>query len=390
MKTKVLILTFFCLSLLSFAQFKPITPNAEVSVLTIASGSSLNDAFGHSAFRIKDSIAEIDVIFDYGRYDFNASNFYLKFAQGKLNYKIGANYYNDFYKTYVNQNRGVKEQVLDLNFKERDKLYKFLIYNYRPENQEYLYDFFFDNCATKIKDVLQSSTNNTITFYAPEQLNSESFRSLIYKNVKPNSWGGFGIDLALGSVIDREIPYEQFMFLPEYIAIAFGDATLDNTKPLVKKSQVLYKSDSIQTVDNFFLSPVFVFLIISAFIIFITFRDFKTKSRSRGLDTAIFVITGLIGIIILLLWFATDHTATANNYNLLWAFFLNLFMVRQVFLSKPKLWFKKYIKFLLILLCLMTLHWIIGIQVFNIALLPLLIALFIRYFYILYDIKNNS
>ena len=96
-------LLFVLLSLSLNAQLKPITPNAEISILTIASGASLNDAFGHSAFRINDSIAKVDVIFDYGRYDFKTSNFYLKFTQGKLNYKIGANHFKDFYQSYVAQ-----------------------------------------------------------------------------------------------------------------------------------------------------------------------------------------------------------------------------------------------------------------------------------------------
>ena len=381
---QILALLFVFLGLSLNAQFKPITPNAEISILTIESGASLYDAFGHSAFRINDSIAKVDVIFDYGRYDFNAPNFYLKFVQGKLNYKIGANHFKDFYQSYVAQNRQVKEQILNLNFEEKEKLYKFLIRNYRPENQNYLYDFFYDNCATKIMDVAQTATGNSITFHTPENLDSESFRSLIYQNVKPNSWGGFGIDLALGSVIDRDIDSKHFMFLPEYIALFFENATLKNDIPLVAESKILYESKKADSNTNFLLSPLFVFLIISMLILYITYTDYKKRSRSRILDTLIFSLTGSIGIVVLLLWFATDHTATANNYNLLWAFFLNLFLIKQTLSKRPKLWFKKYVKFLIILLCLMTLHWILGVQVFNSALLPLLVALFIRYAYIIY------
>ena len=118
---KLLVFFFFFICSYSFSQFKPITPHAEISILTIASGASLNDAFGHSAYRINDSIAKVDVIFDYGRYDFNTPNFYLKFAQGKLNYKIGANHFSDFYQSYVAQNRQVTEQILNLNFEEKEK-----------------------------------------------------------------------------------------------------------------------------------------------------------------------------------------------------------------------------------------------------------------------------
>ena len=369
----------------SFAQLRSITPNAEISVLTIESGASLNDAFGHSAFRIKDSIANIDVIFDYGRYNFDAPNFYLNFARGKLEYKIGSNQFDDFYRYYVNQNRGIKAQLLNLSFEEKKQLYAFLIRNNRPENRSYLYDFFYDNCATKIKDVVVNATDNTVTFYSPSNLESESFRSLIYENVKPNSWGAFGIDLALGSVIDRAIAPENYMFLPEYIFHFFDAAQLKNNAPLVKETKVLFKSNPVKKKASFFISPLFVLCLISLFIIYRTYKDYKAKQRSKIFDAILFSITGLIGIVILLLWFATDHTATANNYNLLWAFFLNIFMLKQLF--KPSLWFKKYIKFLIILLCLMTLHWILGVQVFNIALLPLLIALFIRYIYMVSSLE---
>ena len=107
------------------------------------------------------------------------------------------------------------------------------------------------------------------------------------------------------------------------------------------------------------------------------------------MDAILFGITGLIGIIILLLWFATDHEATAQNYNLLWAFAFNIFVIGQTLKNKPKTWFAKYLKFLLIMLCLLTLHWIIGIQRFAFALIPLLIALFIRYIYLIKFYKNK-
>ncbi len=96
----------------------------------------------------------MDIVFNYGVYDFDTPNFYTKFAQGKLNYKIGANYFEDFKESYIRQNRTIKEQILNLSLDERQQVFNFLSKNYEPENQYYLYDFFYDNCATKIKDVI--------------------------------------------------------------------------------------------------------------------------------------------------------------------------------------------------------------------------------------------
>ncbi len=152
MKQFLLFLFIFFFVLPVQSQYKQLSHNSRISVLTIGPGSSLNDSFGHSAYRVKDSL--IDIVFNYGVYDFDTPNFYTKFAQGKLNYKIDANYYEDFKASYIRQNRTIKEQVLNLAVDEKQQVFNFLSKNYEPANQFYLYDFFYDNCATKIKDVL--------------------------------------------------------------------------------------------------------------------------------------------------------------------------------------------------------------------------------------------
>lgn len=372
----------------SFSQYLELTPNAEVSVLTIGPGVSLNDAFGHSAYRIKDD--SVDIVFNYGVYDFDTPNFYTKFAQGKLNYKIGANYYDEFLESYIIQNRTIKEQILNLTQDQKQQIFNYLSKNYEPENQYYLYDFFYDNCATKIKDVLVDGLKNDITFHTPEFFEDKTFRTLIQDNLNWNSWGSFGIDLALGSVIDQQATKEDHMFLPENIHGFFGNATLNNSseKKLVKQERILFNKIESKSETNFFTSPLFTMLLMSLIILFITYLDFKKNARTKWLDVIIFGVTGIIGIILLLLWFATDHKATANNYNLLWAFALNLFLIGHVLRKQPKNWFKKYIKFLIIMLCLMALHWIVGVQRFALALIPLILALLSRYIFLIHHYKR--
>ncbi|MCF6294179.1 MAG: DUF4105 domain-containing protein [Flavobacteriaceae bacterium] len=383
----------FVLFFLSFvflnAQKQKLSEEAEISVLTIDPGSSLNDAFGHNGFRIKDQTLDIDIVFNYGVYDFNAPNFYLNFVRGKLNYKIGQNYSQDFIGFYISQNRTIKEQVLNLTQIEKQNLFEFLINNYKPENQYYLYDFFYDNCATKIRDVANTSLNNSIIFNETEGFKPKTFRQLIHDHVNRNSWGGFGIDLALGSVIDKKATAEEHMFLPYYIHVFFESATINTSKPLVKQTNVLYESIKKPKSNNFFTSPLFVFGVISLLILLVTFFDYKKNKRSIWLDVTIFAFTGIVGVIVLLLWLATDHSATAQNYNLLWAFALNIFVISQLFKKTVKVWFIKYLKFLIIMLCLLTLHWIIGVEIFAIGLIPILIAFFIRYLYLINYYQKN-
>jgi len=383
MQKKILFL-FLTLCFALNAQQNILSESSEISVLTIAPGTSLNDAFGHNAFRIKDTTHGIDVTYGYGEYDFKAPNFYLKFAQGKLNYLIGKEDFYKFYQRYVYFNRTIKEQVLNLSQSEKQKLYTFLVNNYKPENRAYLYEFFFDNCATKIKDVANIALKNNIAFNAPKDFKQETFRTLIHNNLNRNSWGSLGIDVALGSVIDRKATPEEHMFLPENVYKFFENATIKNSdKPLVKASKTLYNQKNSVKSNSFLSSPLFVFGVIGLLILFITYKDHKNETQSKWLDVALFSITGIIGIFILLLWFATDHTGTHQNYNLLWAFALNLFILPQLLKNKKRPWFIKYLKLLVILLCLMTLHWLIGVQVFAIGLIPFLVALCVRYIYLI-------
>ncbi|GAA4290638.1 lipoprotein N-acyltransferase Lnb domain-containing protein [Aestuariibaculum suncheonense] len=382
MKHFLFSLIVFTLSQLSFSQSQLLSERAEISVLTIGPGTSLNDSFGHSGFRVKDPVKGIDLVFNYGIYDFNTPNFYLKFAQGRLHYLCGMNYYEDFYNAYISQNRSIKAQVLNLDATEKQKLFDYLRNNIKPANRRYLYDFFYDNCATKIKDVTNIAVGNGIVFNKPADFKDATFRTLINNNLSANSWGSFGINVALGSIIDRVAPAEDHMFLPENIYRFFEVATVNN-KPLVKDSSVIYNKIDTPAATHFFTSPLFVFGMIALVILYITYKDYRNNRRSQWLDVILFSVTGILGVLLLLLWFATDHTGTHQNYNLLWAFPLNLFVIGQLLKPKVSTWFVKYLKLLVILLCLLTLHWMIGVQVFTVGLIPLLIALLVRYVYLI-------
>ncbi|HRV54092.1 MAG TPA: DUF4105 domain-containing protein [Mangrovimonas sp.] len=388
MKAKLLILCFLMFSQITLGQLQYLSEQAEISVLTIAPGASLNDAFGHSGFRVKDTTG-LDVVFNYGVYDFEAPHFYLKFAQGKLDYLMGANRFTDFYTNYVEENRSIEEQVLNLTQKEKQALYNYLLNNYKPENRRYKYDFFYDNCATRIKDVVLLNVSQPITFNTPEGYTPKTFRSLIQEKLHWNSWGSLGIDIALGAVIDKQATPEEQMFLPEKIARFFEVAKVGKDRALIKSDQVLFQQQESPQTQGFW-SPLLVLSILAIAILYITYSDFKKQQRSKWLDATLFGITGGIGIFLLLLWFATDHTATANNYNLLWAFPLNFWVAFLINKNKVKTWITKYLKLLLVMLSLIVVHWISGVQVFAFTLIPLLLALAVRYVFLISQLKNTQ
>ena len=163
---KITTLFILLFSLLSSAQIK-LSNASEISVLTIGSGHLLNDSFGHSAIRVKDSLLNFDLVFDYGRYDFESEGFYLKFTKGKLDYMIGRTAFNDFLSFYIYQKRRVNEQQLNLSLKQKTAFYNFLTENMKAENKYYPYDFFYNNCATKITDAIEFILGDQINYSPP-------------------------------------------------------------------------------------------------------------------------------------------------------------------------------------------------------------------------------
>jgi len=348
-------------------------------------GANLFDKFGHSAFRVKDSPNKRDMVFNYGTYDFNTPNFYTKFAQGKLLYSLSVSNYMPFYNSYVAQNRWIKMQALDLTYAQKQTLFTFLITNAEPENRDYKYDFCFDNCATRIRDVLVAALGDDVQYQDDYLDETKTFRQLIQQNVNWNSWGSMGMDVGIGAVTDVEATPWEHQFLPEYIYQAAGSATIaqDGQKvPLVKATNTIYENKPNETKISFLKSPLFIFGLLGLLILFITYKDYRNKARSRYLDATLFFITGIIGIILALLWFATDHSATANNYNVLWAFPFSLFLAYAISKRQPKRWLRRYVMFLILLLALLAIHSITGVQQFATSLIPLFVALAIRYLYV--------
>lgn len=387
---KLLLLFVLSIAFSVHAQFIPLSEASEVSILTIGPGDQLYDKFGHSAFRVQDKSSNTDIIFNYGVYDFNTPNFYTKFAQGKLLYELGVRDYPSFLASYKRQNRWVKEQVLQLSIAEKQAMFDFLLNNAKPENKKYKYDFFYDNCATKIRDVLQEVLGSNLIFNQDHIAEEYTFRELIQKNVKANTWGSLGMDVAIGAVVDKKASPIQYQFLPDYVFKGAENAEVirNGTKtPLVRETSTLFEATRGEEKVNFFTSPLFVFGLLGLCIVFITYTDYKNNNRSRFLDVAIFGCTGLIGVLLLLLWFGTDHTATVTNYNLLWAFPLSLLFVGAIAKKHPKLWLKKYLFLLVLLFALLILHWITGVQEFAIGFIPLFIALVVRYVFLIRNIQ---
>lgn len=366
------------------ASGQTLSDKARLSILTMEQGdNALYDAFGHTMIRIQDSKNQIDWVYNYGIYDFEAPNFKIKFAQGKLLYRMRVWPFAPAIKLYQEERRTIHEQVLDLNTKELQKVFNFLQHNAKEENAAYYYDFFYDNCATRPMDVLKKSLGDGLQYNVSSFQEGFTHRDLLHSKLPWNSWGRFLTDLPIGAVVDRPIPPIDYCFLPEWAMTAFAQATLYN-KPLVSETIILYKPQKPAAYHSHWLtSPFIIFLLIALFILYITYNDHQNNTRSRWFDRMLFLSTGVIGILLLLLWLATNHAPTKWNYNVLWAFPINaiaMFAIGKKVMSK---WLRPYLKLLIIMMFLLTVHWIIGTQIYPIILIPIFIALFIRYIFIL-------
>ena len=354
----------------------------KMSILTIGEGPSLVDAFGHTAIRVKDEELKNDVVFNFGVYDFNSPNFYSNFVKGRPEYKLGVQNYYNLTQNYVRQKRYIVEHQLNLDQNSIKIIIDLLVE--KLNDPYYIYDYFRDNCTTRAADIVIDKTNNK---FKDEKLESEdivSYRELIHGKINENSWAALGIDLCLGAIIDKKIKTRETFFLPEnlmnYLDLYEGD---------IIKRNIIYRPESAISYRENIPSPLLINLILSLIIIAVTIFNFKRNKWNKSLDTLIFLISGSIGVLIIYLWFFSNHFAGAQNFNFLWAFPFNFALIFAIYKSKIPNWSIGFIKLLIIMIILLFLHWSTGVQKYNLTLLPIFIALLIRYSFLVHQIKKT-
>lgn len=384
MKKNYLFLLFFLLLIKPLQAQVQLSVYSEISIVTAGPGSVLYEAFGHSAIRIKDPVLQLDLIYNYGIFDFNTPDFYTNFTKGNLLYKLARYDFKYFLASYKRDKRWVKQQVLNLNQQQKQAFLIYLENNTLPENATYFYDPYFNNCATLLRDITSTILKDKVIFSDNNLDKNLSFRELMDKEIPWNTWGSFGINFILGSKLDTKPDFKQYMYLPDYVYSIFKNSTLFvNNQPesLVKREDILLDYKELEQKISIF-SPFLIFSIISFIGIFFTYTDYKKKKRTKWLDFTLLFASGILGIIVVFLWFFSDHSTTPNNFNFLWAFAPNVLIAFLVLKQYPKKWMHAYFKFLIFMLGIIPVFWVLEIQLFPISTIPLLILLFIRYLYV--------
>ena len=317
-------LAFLVLFLSAFAgNAQTLSDSASISLMTVVPGEFVYSTFGHSAIRVKDPVTRFDRCYNYGTFDFEQPNFILKFCQGKLLYNLDVESYRSFEYGNLQDRRPMQEQVLNLNQAQKQRLFNLLLENYKEENRYYKYDFFYDNCATRIRDIMQETDFHQIQFDTSGIRPGTTMRQLLQPYIEDKPWLDYGIDLVLGLPADRKASAADFMFLPDYVHNFFAKAKTGEGLPLVKSERNIPEIQPKK--EPFQPSPLDRPLWIMGFVALIGLLSMANPRTEHIFDTIFWFVLGVAGLIIALLWFATDHSATKNNLNILWAWPTHLF-----------------------------------------------------------------
>ena len=371
---KIILLLVLAFAMKSISAQTDTTARLQISVITCSPGDELYSIFGHTAIRVLDSANQTDVIYNYGTFDFDDPNFLIKFTRGKLDYFLSTDEPARFFSSYQAEKRSITEQVLFLSNTEKRNIQDALIKNLSGNNKYYKYDFLFDNCTTRVRDILKKHT--TISYTHQLVANGTTFRNMLYVYLDNGGmcWSKLGIDILLGSKIDKPVTVEQSSFLPDYLMFAVDSF---NKKQYFISSRKDYPvKASIATGNKY--QPLMVFSIIFLLMLFLSFSKTVALQKTYHYLSLFFVfVTGVMGCVLLFMWFATDHKSCSNNYNLLWALPTNLIFV---FLANTKkLFVKQYYKTATIISVVLLVTWFILPQQFNISLMPFVFTMVLCY-----------
>lgn len=331
------ILSFF-LSISLFSQ--SISEKAYFSLLTCAPGSEIHSHFGHTAIRFVDSANYTDIVYNFGMFRYS-DDFVYNFVKGETYYHLGVTSFSRFITEYYFDERSVIEQVLNFTPQQVQTLNAMLEKNAMPEHRTYLYNFLYDNCATRPRDLIiqvlgdslqwniptTTAFSDTLWFASSADLLqkdslSRTWRALLHKYVHNYSWLRFGIGLALGEPTDKPATVFESMFLPDFLSMMVQHATIttaNGIKPLVCSTQTIIAAEPIQIPPPFALRPSGLFWIFTFICFTIVYIEYKMKKHLYWFDSFLYILIGLLGGVLTFLSFFSIHPVVFPNYNILWA-----------------------------------------------------------------------
>jgi hypothetical protein len=357
--------------------FSQETHGAEVYLITCNPGTPTYSHYGHSALRIVVPEYKKDIVYNWGVFDFSTRNFAWKFAKGRLEYMLIADPYSSFLRDYIYEKRSVYLQKINLEPHEIEVLLASITVNLKPENVKYRYDFFYDDCSTRIRDLLEKSLGEKLKYPPQDTKNLPSFRKKVGEYQKDYPWLNLGIDLIMGISADKSASLRDQMFLPFDLQRGLSAAIVnrgDKMIPLLQNPQSEFEFELPQSPTRIYSSPIIVFGVILILTII-----FSAMSRGTGVnrlvDIILFLVFSILALLMIFFNFFTDHQQMKWNMNIIW---LNPFLVLCFFsivLSRNwQIWFKlAFYSALIFLFPLVFLP-----HIYNNALIPLALIIILR------------
>lgn len=376
---KILFFVLLLLALSPKGNAIPLSPRAQISLLTCAPGNEIYSYFGHTAIRVQDPAVNMDYVFNYGVFSFETKNFIWNFAKGHTDYQLYVHRMSSFMREYQEDQRSVAELVLDITPAEKQALYDALVENYKPENRVYRYNHFLDNCSSRVRDQFEKAVGGKLKYDTSED-QELTFRDLVDQYVPGNTWIGLGIKLALGIPTDRVTTFSEKMFLPDYLEADMAKARVvreGGEVPFTKPRTLLFEATPVK--EGFsFSSPGVVIPLVLGVVLILTVIEYFRKKRMIWLDFWVFFFFGLASLLLTFLTFYSLLEGTAKNLNLIWALPTHL-LFAFLWLVKPlRKYLVYYLKFVAVVVALFLLTMILMPQTFHILVLPICLILLLR------------
>jgi len=375
---KKILLVIFFLFLIYFPRIYSQTgKEAQVYLLTCGPGTETYSIYGHSALRIINAGEKSDFVYNWGVFDFETPNFAWKFAKGRLDYMLGVESMQGFLQSYFFEKRFVHSQKLNLSSDETAKLIELINENLKPENIKYRYDFFYDDCSTRIRDLIEKAVGKKLLYPPDEKGKSPTFREMVGKYQDPFPWLEFGIDLLMGSSADKSATYRDRMFLPLDLQNVLSESVINRDgrmNPLLQNPDVILDFDPAEIRQRFLLMPASVFTVL--FIIIVILSAVRKSSKFMyWLDFAVYSGFSILAVLMIFFNFFTDHLQMRWNLNIIWLNPCILICLFSVILKRNgTVWFRLLF---FISVAFLLFHLLLP-QSFNIAFLPLVLILLIR------------
>lgn len=323
----------------------------EVSLLTCAPHEEVYSLYGHTALRWHDLRTGQDLSFNWGVFNFQKPHFVLRFIFGLTDYELGVSDYQPFADYYKHWGSMITEQVLNLTNSEKQRLKQLLYTNFLPENRIYRYNYFYDNCSTRPRDIIEACIDGSVK-YEPRDDFKPTFREMIRQKTASHDWATEGNDLLLGVRADLETTREEQEFLPENLLYDFDHAQVHATdgswRQLVSDRRVAV-APGVQVVKpDFFLTPVevgvFMLIVSLCFVV----AEWRRRLTFKYWDAALMLVTGLAGCMLFVMLFS-QHPATSSNLQLLLINPLHLFFILQVLKRRKTIYWNVLLMMIILL-----------------------------------------